>query len=1217
MWFRKTVIIKKTVSQAKVAITADNAYELYVNGKPVGSDSDWTSLETYDITAQIRQGENAIAVKATDPGGDLGALLLEGAIVYTDNASTPIATDKTWKVSTSLQEGWDSRDFDDVLWSAPKVIGKPPVGPWGGIEHPSFVPKTPLHILSIDWPAGKGPGSRFSVSCRVKPDARIAMNTPVGLRVLVDNETVCEQWIEPPVPTSKWKQGVAQSIAFKDFYLPIYVPVGKMKVQVVTNATKSVGGVDVVIGSPKPVVKAPEVSVSSLSVKQVFADGKRCLDVSAKVSGAVDGQSYLFALFNGKVMMFAENINSANTRITIPENIPAGKYEAKLLPHLARLVSHKSAWVTLDGSSDSKAQALGYGTYVDRDGIPHRWYVNRAGALIWDGKPYIPAGAMYLSKFFMDYNLDNVERHEDAFRYDVQCLTKIKQAGITDVYLNPCADWFSKPAWVWRRFADLCENMGIGYGIQVSHELTSLKYFDISSDDYNVSVKSGEAAAIDIPSPMIAEIRAENKVFYAAYDKQTGALLDTGLAKVTPAENRSVHAEATPRVKGEHQINVHFTPEIIYQAGMRDYWTDVNEDYKADLDRFFSSLKLGPGLRNWIDPLDNEQSFQDSKNRMLPNTPGFHRMYAQHLQSKYGTISDALKAWAISNVSGKISFETMARMISIGQPSVESDTLYLLDPATGTTCSMTKSSSKWLGDMLQFRASSVADFNNQVANWIKQHHDVPVVLKHDGCGCMFNGLKVGGIDGYGGESYGTDINHLKAVNESVHTEGTQCGHTMWELTTETGPAAPIIGYRDPLNLFDELGSMIEVGSKGTYCFLLKYTESGPNGDWYTFNLFEDPRQLYWLGSYCQTLKSSQSLPDYSPESVGNRQFVRDVLDMQPLDLGPAFQALQFDSTTYVWNKTPDALTLKLDAPEGASVTFGDGSTQQVTQARELGIPVAANYAKPVIIKGVNKAVFTNIDDANLAAAKHRWSKARNLVREMGMPANPPSDSAGWQEVLDQAIALENIRGDWFADWKPALKVDGDLSEWKDARPMQLMNDFQVEASRYEDAVVYVGYDKDYLYVAGEIKDPTVVNNYSLNKLWNGDAVEVFIDLRPDENPGSPVYTDNCFQFIFAPTSADGRPAMTVISPGLAPDTTSKSSKWAVTKDGAGWKFEAAVSRLDLKGQPFQPTNPIGFNVQLDQSDKGDRTTDRILHGNPDMFSNRLRFGRLGFAWPAE
>src|SRR5258708_37285687 len=35
------------------------------------------------------------------------------------------------------------------------------------------------------------------------------------------------------------------------------------------------------------------------------------------------------------------------------------------------------------------------GEFVDRAGATHRWEINRAHALIWDGKPYMPAGVVF------------------------------------------------------------------------------------------------------------------------------------------------------------------------------------------------------------------------------------------------------------------------------------------------------------------------------------------------------------------------------------------------------------------------------------------------------------------------------------------------------------------------------------------------------------------------------------------------------------------------------------------------------------------------------------------------------------------------------------------------------------------------------------------------------------------------------------------------------
>lgn len=47
-----------------VRISAREEYTLYVNGQMVGSDDDWKSVDTYDITPYLRIGDNAIAVEA-------------------------------------------------------------------------------------------------------------------------------------------------------------------------------------------------------------------------------------------------------------------------------------------------------------------------------------------------------------------------------------------------------------------------------------------------------------------------------------------------------------------------------------------------------------------------------------------------------------------------------------------------------------------------------------------------------------------------------------------------------------------------------------------------------------------------------------------------------------------------------------------------------------------------------------------------------------------------------------------------------------------------------------------------------------------------------------------------------------------------------------------------------------------------------------------------
>src|SRR5450432_1774973 len=65
-YFRKTITLANAVDFAQVHIACDNRYELYVNGKQVGTGADWRKMDVHDITKLIRPGINVVAVKASN-----------------------------------------------------------------------------------------------------------------------------------------------------------------------------------------------------------------------------------------------------------------------------------------------------------------------------------------------------------------------------------------------------------------------------------------------------------------------------------------------------------------------------------------------------------------------------------------------------------------------------------------------------------------------------------------------------------------------------------------------------------------------------------------------------------------------------------------------------------------------------------------------------------------------------------------------------------------------------------------------------------------------------------------------------------------------------------------------------------------------------------------------------------------------------------------------
>ena len=88
-----------------ITVTADNAFEVFVNGVSVGSGSDWMTAGLYPTDACRRV--MWLRLHATDAGGIAGLL----AEVAWDGGSA--VSDGSWRVSTSGPSGWADPGFDD------------------------------------------------------------------------------------------------------------------------------------------------------------------------------------------------------------------------------------------------------------------------------------------------------------------------------------------------------------------------------------------------------------------------------------------------------------------------------------------------------------------------------------------------------------------------------------------------------------------------------------------------------------------------------------------------------------------------------------------------------------------------------------------------------------------------------------------------------------------------------------------------------------------------------------------------------------------------------------------------------------------------------------------------------------------------------------------------------------------------------------------------
>ncbi len=565
--------------------------------------------------------------------------------------------------------------------------------------------------------------------------------------------------------------------------------------------------------------------------------------------------------------------------ISVPANLPEGEIVAHCIPigeQVADMAT--SSFKAPQELLRKDPQAYAWGVYREPSSLRmHPWNVSEGGMMRWDGEPYIPVGGMMNTK--STWTTHAGDQRKPSLEILKSQLSLLRSHGIKDIYYNAFFVRANPDA-----MADVVaatEEAGMRYGLEVSSvpEPRQRSKGFMPGKGSGSPVPAG-ATSFDARAPLgESELRPPHRCLWALLD-QNGKMIEKGIGDlcVEPAKPDKSSKKKAKSPQQELAMEIKFSSpaldgsrlwfscEQVLPASEPSGFLEGVDEYFSKLKTVYGSLPLGPGMRLWLDPFQNEFH---GLNRAISEGELFRKNYEHFLFDKYGDIASLNKAWAAAGAPVP-DLKTAVRLA----PLAEDSGLGLwMDPEGGAVYSFSDSAREALRDLSRYKGMLAEELVSRAADTLKTVADVPVILKHN---CWFsdwfvNPRKAGGQDGLGFESYcyGDSLAYHNSL--TPFAEALSSGRRQWTLETETSPAAfdgqkDYVGALDRLQMLYDFDLMTMLGAKGIFTFGFSFD---PPNRFQVTELIRDTRQLEWLTTYSKMLEAAAPrLANYLPEVYG-------------------------------------------------------------------------------------------------------------------------------------------------------------------------------------------------------------------------------------------------------------------------------------------------------------------------------------------------------------
>lgn len=129
LWRAFEIPENASVTNARLCITGDNSYRVFLDGRELGQGFDWRSITVYDLTQILTPGVHVLAIEAFNEYNEAG-VLAGLRISLLGGTHIEVASDESWRIVPNDEKKWEATRQARRNWRAATVIAPLQSGPW-------------------------------------------------------------------------------------------------------------------------------------------------------------------------------------------------------------------------------------------------------------------------------------------------------------------------------------------------------------------------------------------------------------------------------------------------------------------------------------------------------------------------------------------------------------------------------------------------------------------------------------------------------------------------------------------------------------------------------------------------------------------------------------------------------------------------------------------------------------------------------------------------------------------------------------------------------------------------------------------------------------------------------------------------------------------------------------------------------------------------------